>query len=354
MPYLKMENLWKRYGHTAAVAGISLEIEQGEFVSLLGPSGCGKTTTLRLVAGLIAPESGEIWLQGEPITKIPVPMREIGMVFQSWALFPNMTAEQNIGFPLKIRKLPKKQIASRVTEILDLVGLGGLENRFPHELSGGQQQRVGLGRALARDPRVLLLDEPLSALDAPVRRSLIVEIRRLQRQLGITTLYVTHDQEEALSMSDRVAVMNQGRIVEVGTPEGLYREPESAFAATFIGATNILLGEVIDIDRAQVQVGGIKLPVVDLRGSRVGSKVRVLVRPEDVRFFAQPPLEGTYSHGKIVIRTFLGATTRFDTLCGEIRFRVDVPSSEATHFVGTQDVWLSFVNPSRIIEVLDN
>ncbi|MDR7543472.1 MAG: ABC transporter ATP-binding protein [Armatimonadota bacterium] len=353
MAYLVLENLWKRFGATAAVAGLSLEIERGEFVSLLGPSGCGKTTTLRLVAGLLALDAGDIWLEGERISHLPAAEREMGMVFQAWALFPNMTAAQNIGFPLKVRGLPPRQIAARVAEIIGLLGLEGLEDRYPHELSGGQQQRVGLGRALAREPRVLLLDEPLSALDAPVRRGLIVEIRRLQQQLDMTTLYVTHDQEEALSMSDRVAVMDRGRIVEMGTPERLYAEPASAFTASFIGATNALVAEVTDAARSLVSVAGLTLRVPDLGGAGPGDRVRIGIRPEDLRIAPYPPLAGANAlQGRVLVKTFLGPVTRVEVRCQQMPLRVDVPSAEAVTVSSQQDVWLLFPEHCRVLEVL--
>ena len=354
MAYLMLENLWKRFGGTVAVAGVSLEVGGGEFVSLLGPSGCGKTTTLRLVAGLLPPDRGEIWLEGQPISQVPAHSRGMGMVFQSWALFPNMTAAQNIGFPLRVQGLPPGRIASRVAEIVALLGLEGLEDRYPHEVSGGQQQRVGLGRALARGPRVLLLDEPLSALDAPVRKGLIVEIRHLQQQLGMTTLYVTHDQEEALSMSDRVALMDRGQIIEVGTPERLYTEPSSAFAATFIGATNMFVAEVLDPERGRVGVGGLTLQVHDLRSVRLGQRVRVSVRPEDIRLLDRAPAEGnTVLRGRVLVKTFMGAVTRLDVQCEGLRVRVDAPSSAASIVAGQQEVWLVLPERCRIVEVVD-
>ncbi len=354
MVYLSLESLTKRFGGTVAVAGVSLEVERGEFVSLLGPSGCGKTTTLRLVAGLLTPDEGEIWLEGQPISGVPAHSRGMGMVFQSWALFPNMTAAQNVGFPLRVRGLSADQIAARVAEIVRLLGLEGLERRYPHELSGGQQQRVGLGRALARDPRVLLLDEPMSALDAPVRKGLIVEIRRLQQQLDMTTLYVTHDQEEALSMSDRVALMDRGQIVEVGTPERLYHEPASAFAATFIGATNTLVAEVSDPERGRVAVGSLTLQVTDLRDAGRGRRVRISVRPEDIRLMDHPPAGGnTALRGRVLVKSFMGAVTRLDIQCEGLRLRVDAPSSEASRVAGQQEVWLALPERCRVVEILD-
>jgi ABC-type Fe3+/spermidine/putrescine transport system ATPase subunit len=272
----------------------------------------------------------------------------MGMVFQSWALFPNMTAAENIGFPLRLRGLPPTERARRVAEIVALVGLDGLERRYPHELSGGQQQRVGIGRALARDPRVLLLDEPLSALDAPVRRGLIVEIRRLQQALRMTALYVTHDQEEALGMSDRVAVMDRGRIVEVGTPERLYRAPASPFAARFLGAANLLEGVVEP--GGVVRVGAIALPVAGLASARPGGRVQVSLRPEELALHRRPPTRDTAIPGRVLVRTFMGAVTRFEIAAADLRWRVDVPSGEADGIGGGQEVWLTVAAPGRVVE----
>ncbi len=353
MAYLELRNLWKAYGTAVAVRGVSLEIDKAEFVSLLGPSGCGKTTTLRLVAGLSVPDEGEILLEGQPITRTPVPQRGMGMVFQTWALFPNMTVEQNIGFPLKVQRAAAPEIGRRVQEIVELVGLRGLERRHPHQLSGGQQQRVALGRAIARNPRVLLLDEPLSALDAPIRKLLIVEIRRLQQQLGMTTLYVTHDQEEALSMSDKVAVMSEGGIVEIGTPEMLYNAPQTAFAASFIGATNILTGVVIDAQRASIRVGELELQgtAAPIPGAVNGQKVKVSVRPEDIRCHRWAgPDQG--ARGRVIVRYFFGAVTRMNVSCGDVQLRVDIPSSAATMVGGGDDVCLHFDSPCRVLELL--
>ena len=242
MAFLSLTNVRKVFpnAQTAAVENFSLEVEQGEFVSFLGPSGCGKTTTLRMVAGFEAPTAGSIVMDGKDISSERPNQRNIGMVFQAYALFPNMTVADNIGFGLKVKGTPKPDIKQRVSEMLSMIKLEQLGGRYPYQLSGGQQQRVALARAIAIRPKLLLLDEPLSALDAKIRVSLRNEIRAIQRQLGITTIYVTHDQEEALSLSDRVVVMNQGVIEQVGAPFEIYNFPKTSFVASFVGTLNML------------------------------------------------------------------------------------------------------------------
>ena len=244
MAHLELQELHRSFGPVVALQGIDLSLETGEFVSLLGPSGCGKTTALRLVAGFDRPDAGRIVVDGKDLTNVPPNRRDMGMVFQAYSLFPNMTAEQNVEYGLKIRRQGKTERRKRVSELLELVGLGHAGKRYAHQLSGGMQQRVALARALAIEPRVLLLDEPLSALDAKVRVQLREEIRRIQLELGITTLYVTHDQEEALSISDRVAVMYGGRIEQVGTPPEMYGNPATPYVAEFIGTMNRLVSTV--------------------------------------------------------------------------------------------------------------
>ncbi len=238
MAYLELKNVHKNFGNVKAVNDFTLDIDKGSLVSFLGPSGCGKTTTLRMIAGFEQPDEGSILLDKEDITRISPNQRDIGMVFQAYALFPNMTVRQNIAFGLKMKKTSKDEVEKRVDEVLDMVRLKGTAKRYPHQLSGGQQQRIALARALAVRPRVLLLDEPLSALDAEVRVALRGEIRRIQSELAITTVYVTHDQEEALSISDKVVVMENGIIQQVGTPQDIYRAPQTRFVATFIGTAN--------------------------------------------------------------------------------------------------------------------
>ena len=242
--HVELQGLWRSFGHVTALQGIHLALGEGEFVSLLGPSGCGKTTALRIVAGFDQPDAGSIIVGGKDVTRMSPNRRDMGMVFQAYSLFPNMTAEQNVEYGLKIRRKPKDGRRARVSELLELVGLADAGKRYPHQLSGGMQQRVALARALAIEPSVLLLDEPLSALDAKVRVQLREEIRRIQLELGITTIYVTHDQEEALSISDRVAVMYGGKIEQVGAPAEMYGSPATPFVAEFIGTMNRLIATV--------------------------------------------------------------------------------------------------------------
>jgi putative spermidine/putrescine transport system ATP-binding protein len=246
MAYLELQNLHRDFGAVKALDGIEIALGEGEFLSLLGPSGCGKTTALRLVAGFDRPDAGAIVVDGKDLTNVAPNKRDMGMVFQAYSLFPNMTARQNVEYGLRIRGKDKADRQKRVSDLLELVGLGHAADRYPHQLSGGMQQRVALARALAIEPRVLLLDEPLSALDAKVRVQLREEIRRIQLDLGITTLYVTHDQEEALSVSDHVAVMYGGRIEQMGSPAEMYSAPATPFVAEFIGTMNRLEGTVVD------------------------------------------------------------------------------------------------------------
>src|SRR5215216_3222859 len=277
---VELQELRRTFNDVPALQGINVSLGGGEFLSLLGPSGCGKTTALRLVAGFDRPDSGAIVVDGKDLTGVPPNRRDMGMVFQAYSLFPNMTAEQNVEFGLRVRKHARAKRSKRVGELLETVGLGHAGKRYPHQLSGGMQQRVALARALAIEPRVLLLDEPLSALDAKVRVQLREEIRRIQLRLGITTIYVTHDQEEALSISDRVAVLSHGRIEQVGPPEEIYSAPATPFVAEFVGTMNRLEATVSAAAEGEVEYGGSRLAVDAVRGRRIGERVLVLVRPE--------------------------------------------------------------------------
>ncbi|MGW4028943.1 ABC transporter ATP-binding protein [Streptomyces sp. NPDC004838] len=299
---VEFRGLRRAFGDTVALDGLDLTAEPGELLALLGPSGCGKTTALRVVAGFEHPDAGEVLVDGEDITRVPANRRDAGMVFQSYSLFPNLTARDNVAFGMRVRKVPAARRVARAAELLALVGLPEHGSRYPHQMSGGQQQRVALARALALEPRVLLLDEPLSALDAKVRLSLREEIRRLQLTLGITTIFVTHDQEEALSMADRVAVLNAGRLEQCAAPAELYERPATAFVAEFVGTMNRLPGRMTG--SSLVEVAGVSLPVDGEIPAGTG-EVEVLVRPENVT--VAPDAEGDAT---VVSASFLGSVTR--------------------------------------------
>ncbi len=290
VPEIKVIDVTKRFGDTVAVDGVSVAIEPGEFFSLLGPSGCGKTTTLRMIGGFDLPTSGRIELRGRDVTGDPPDKRPVNMVFQSYALFPHLDVANNIAFGLKRRSVPGDEIRRRTGAILEKIHLVGFDKRKPHELSGGQQQRVALARALVNEPNVLLLDEPLGALDLKLRKRLQVELKRIQMDVGITFVYVTHDQEEALTMSDRIAVMHGGRIEQVGTPEDLYDRPATSFVADFIGTTNLLMGTVESLD-ANGAAATIRLDsgdgcLVPAVGRQTGVTVQLSVRPEAIAISA--------------------------------------------------------------------
>jgi len=354
MAYLELRELRRSFGSVVALDGIEVELEAGEFLSLLGPSGCGKTTALRLVAGFDRPDSGSIVIDGKDVTHISPSRRDMGMVFQAYSLFPNMTAEQNVEFGLRIRKNKRVARRQRVQELLRLVGLGHAGKRYPHQLSGGMQQRVALARALAIEPRVLLLDEPLSALDAKVRVQLREEIRRIQTQLGITTLYVTHDQEEALSVSDHVAVMSSGRIEQIGTPSEMYRAPATPFVAEFIGTMNRLEAVVVDGERGEVEHGGTRLTVDAARGRTRGERVLVLVRPELLEL--EPSTNDAAGDnrlaGEVITHTFLGSVTRLKILGREAELIADVPTARVDSLpIGLQVTALVPVAGTRLLSL---
>ncbi len=314
MAFLRLTHLQKHFGGNHVVRDFVLDVAQGEFVSFLGPSGCGKTTTLRMIAGFEVPGEGTIHIDGRDVTRLRPNQRDVGMVFQSYALFPNMTVADNVAFGLKVAKRPAPEIRQRVEEMLSLVKLPQLANRFPHQLSGGQQQRVALARALSIKPQVLLLDEPLSALDAKIRVSLREEIRALQRKLGITTIYVTHDQEEALSMSDRIVVMNEGQIEQVGTPFEIYNFPRTGFVASFVGTLNILHGKVIDPAAGRIAIDDQEIVAGHaIADAKAGDMRSLAIRPEVVALGAdrRNQMRGTIEHVN-----FLGSVVRI-----RVRFR---------------------------------
>ena len=285
---VRLQSLTKKFGKVVAVDEISLHVDEGEFLTLLGPSGSGKTTTLMMIAGFELPTAGKIFIRGKDVMMVPPHERNIGMVFQNYALFPHMTVSNNVAFPLKMRKLSKKEITQRVGRVLEIVKLPGFENRLPRQLSGGQQQRVALARALIYDPPLLLMDEPLGALDKKLREHMQIEIRNLQRELIITSLYVTHDQQEALTMSDRVAVFDQGKIQQVGTPDELYEKPSNPFVADFIGESNFIAGHIIGLeDDSAIMTSEdreIEIPCPRTSGLVMEQKVQLIIRPEKIRF----------------------------------------------------------------------
>jgi putative spermidine/putrescine transport system ATP-binding protein len=342
MPYLDLKNVSKSYAGVAAVHDFNLDIEKGSLVSFLGPSGCGKTTTLRMIAGFEQLDGGTITLDGSDITTVPPNRRDIGMVFQAYALFPNMTVRENIAFGLQMKKTAKTDVVKRVDTVLEMVRLQDTAKRYPHQLSGGQQQRIALARALAVQPRVLLLDEPLSALDAEVRVVLRGEIRRIQSELAITTVYVTHDQEEALSISDKVVVMNKGLIEQVGAPEEIYRAPNTRFVATFIGTANQFYGQVTG--KETVDCKTVTLYAEGLKDFDGGMEVVVLVRPENIQVQSEQPKRNKWNiiPGVVETITFHGAVTRLGVNVSGQRVVADITVANTEAISLSQKIWLSF------------
>jgi ABC-type Fe3+/spermidine/putrescine transport system ATPase subunit len=348
VPRLSLEGLEKRYGEQPVVAGVTLAIEHGEFVSLLGPSGCGKTTILRIVAGLALPSAGRVRVEAEDITALPPERRKIGLVFQSYALFPHLTVRENVAFGLRRQGFAGAALGQRVGEALAAVRLTGLDERYPRQLSGGQQQRVALARAIAPRPQILLLDEPLSNLDAALRDEMQIELKRLQRELGITTVFVTHDQTEALAMSDRVCVLSDGRVQQFGTPEEIYHRPANGFVARFIGRPNRLHGRLLGIegDLAAIElapglrIGATAVPLSERApgraaegGAVAGSAVELVLRQEDVRLVpaADAGAARTPSHAaRIVLRSFAGARVQYVlAAAGGVELVAEVPTGGA-------------------------
>lgn len=328
---IQLKDIVKRFGTLEAVSHVSLEIHDGELFTLLGPSGCGKTTVLRLIGGFHKPDNGEIYFDGKPVTPIPPYERNIGMVFQNYALWPHMTISNNITYGLKLKKLPKAEIADKVSHVLKLVNLVGLEKRYPGQLSGGQQQRVALARALVLNPDVLLLDEPLSNLDAKIRVQVRAEIRKLQKELGITTIYVTHDQEEALTLSDRIAVINLGKLLQIGSPRDLYERPHNPFVADFIGINNLIPGNVQEINttekwvRVQTKVG--PLLCTSDEQYKPGDRCMISVRPETASIRQSEDTQKEFNRiaGTVSFASYIGNTIRYDVeINSEIIFKVDI------------------------------
>jgi spermidine/putrescine ABC transporter ATP-binding subunit len=329
MARLELRGVSKRFSPAAAaVDNVTLEVRDGEFLTLLGPSGCGKTTTLRIIAGLVDPDEGAVLLDGQPIHHLPAHSRETAMVFQSYALFPHMTVRDNIAFGLRMRGVPFPAIKERVQDALVMVELEGMGDRYPRQLSGGQQQRVAVARAVVTQPKVLLFDEPLSNLDAKLRERLRLELRALQQRLGVTTVYVTHDQAEALALSDRVAVMFRGRVVEIGTPREVYRTPHSRLSAEFLGVANLLEGRVTSVDsgRCSVETRLGSLSVDAVSPVRPGEAVTLSFRPEDIQIRSP---QATPITGRIVQAAYLGSTVDYVVESQGIMLRVHEAGSSA-------------------------
>ncbi|MET3924364.1 ABC transporter ATP-binding protein [Devosia sp. 2618] len=330
MAFLNVQNLTKSFGTNTVVKGVSFSFDKGEFISLLGPSGCGKTTILRMIAGFENPTSGSIQVDGQDITHLKPNQRQLGMVFQAYALFPNLTVGDNIGFGLKIAGMPADQRRARVEEMLKLIGLPGFEKRYPYEMSGGQQQRVALARAIAPKPRLLLLDEPLSALDAKIRVSLREQIRAIQLDLGITTVFVTHDQEEALSISDRVVVMNAGNIEQLGSPHEIYNQPATRFVASFVGQLNNIEVNVIDPATRSVSVDGQTITVANLPPDAKANATSLLtLRPEVLSVGPRDGNDITLT-GTIADVTFLGSVIRLRVALGKNVVSLDTFNDQRT------------------------
>lgn len=339
MPGLRLENLLKQFGKTTAVNRIDLDIEDGEILTLLGPSGCGKTTTLRCIAGFLIPNDGEIYLGDRRVTNLPPEKRAIGFVFQNYALWPHMTVHDNLAFGLRLKKFPKSEIKTQVDKALEMVRLSGYAERYPRQLSGGQQQRIALARALVIEPTVLLLDEPLSNLDAQLREEMRFEIRELQKNLGITTVYVTHDQAEALALSDRIAVMNRGIITQMGTPEQIYNQPSNRFVAGFIGLSSFVEGTVTQINgdthyavvTTNDQVN-IRVPAQNLNHNQ---KVTMAIRPEYItvknRATVSVPEDANLLEGEVIRAAYLGDVIDYRIGLGQWVLRVHTGTDKMLH-----------------------
>ncbi|MFN6481727.1 MULTISPECIES: ABC transporter ATP-binding protein [unclassified Nostoc] len=334
---VELRNVFKFFNQEPAVNGIDLDVRQGEFFSILGPSGCGKTTTLRLIAGFEIADAGKVLIQGQSMTNVPPYRRPVNTVFQSYALFNHLNVWNNIAFGLRLKKIPKSKIEARVKEALKLVKMESLRSRFPNQLSGGQQQRVALARALVNRPTVVLLDEPLGALDLKLRKEMQVELSNLHKDLGLTFVMVTHDQEEALSLSDRIAVMNQGKIEQVGTPSQIYERPQTSFVADFIGDTNLFSGEIVAVDSSNVQIStktGLSIVIsrAEDTPTELSQAVVVSVRPEKIQLSLYPPnLPANCFEGRLINVMYLGTHVNYVVeLTNGIRINVLQPNTFGT------------------------
>ena len=346
-----LDHITKRFGDVVAVDDLDMEIMAGEFVTFLGPSGCGKSTTLRMIGGFERPDAGRIILAGEEVTAQPPNKRDVNMVFQDYALFPHMTVAGNMAFGLELKGKTGLEIESRLDELLQLLELKALRERTPDQLSGGQRQRVALARALAPDPRLLLLDEPLAALDAKLRAQVQLELKDIQKRTGKTFFFVTHDQDEALTMSDRIVVMNEGRVEQSGTPEDLYHHPASRFVAEFIGETNLISGTIKSINGDQILVdwNGVILHAAGNQASGVGEPITAALRPERITLHAEEVSSGVSLQGRVTKRVFKGSRTVFDLAVGASGMLRAVVTDGATDNVDSEHVWISWEPDSLTI-----
>lgn len=349
MAFLEINNLRKEFGDTVAVDGISLSVEQGEFVTVVGPSGCGKTTTLLNIAGLQKPTSGTIELRGRDLTNLPAYERDIGVVFQDYALFPHKTVAENIAFGLKMRGVDEKKRTKRVTEMLSMIDLEGYEDTYPHECSGGQQQRVAVARALAFDPDLVLMDEPLSNLDKKLRKSMRTELKRIQRETGITTVYVTHNQTEALSMGDRIAVMNDGRLEQFTGPEKAYERPDSPFVADFLGTSSRVDGTLRLDGEPEIQLDDVDITVEESDSFDDGDRVAVFFRTELLSLHPDRPTTGNVFEGTIEDVDYQGRDAVYFVSAPAFNTTVQAIANSDRHALQPgDDVWLQ-IDPSDVI-----
>ena len=347
---VKLSNVTKKFDDTTVIKDFSLDIYEGEFITLLGASGCGKTTVLKIISGLEDATTGKVFIANKDVTNVDATKREVNTIFQNFALFPKMTVFENISFGLQMKKVPKPEIEQRVKKVIDLVKLKGFENRYPHELSGGQQQRVAIARGVVMNPKVLLLDESLCSLDLKLKKNMQVELKRIQKELGITFIYVTHAQDEALSMSDRIAIMNQGVIEQLGTPQEVYSHPKSVFVADFIGEANILDAEVINIKDNILTLSFMNNKEISIKTNKEFNKndlVKIIIRPEDV--FPQIKEVKNSIHGKIIDSTYSGYNTKLYINIDD-QYTLKSTISDINDFKDGQDVYITF--DKEDIEVL--
>jgi iron(III) transport system ATP-binding protein len=357
MARIDIEKLAKRYGANTVVDDLSLEIHDREFLTLLGPSGCGKTTTLRMLAGFVKPDGGTIAVDGAALSSsegvVPPEKRRMGMVFQNYAIWPHKTVFENVAFGLEVQKVPKRERSERVGRMLELVGLAGLDKRYPNQLSGGQQQRVALARSLVVEPSILLLDEPLSNLDAKLRERMRWELKQLQRRTGITFVYVTHDQAEAMALSDRIAVMHLGRLQQVGTPREVYLQPANRVVADFMGLVNLVSARVLESPDAAgdglVAIGSsLRFRAGLPPGASAGGEVLLAVRPESVHLARGASPDSAHALGRVEESTFLGNFNDYQVAVDGARLRVQAPASE--QFDVGESVWLTIAGPCAAVE----